>query len=340
MITRIDGKNKLRIFENFSIDRNLKKYKSKNYSSNIISVAVNTNTATNIITGATTGFNGLTTWSQADVEPNQMDAMMPVPMNPMQFPSPSIIIGEGISGDPDILTMREMLAYSNDFWERMGIRFKYYFHKLKSKFKKKTKPAEVNYVALQDFFKRIPFQNIEQSVELVKYYEDALLHVEKTGQTALKEKLKNILSIVRAEIALLDNKMIKFVAEEQMVSLYEKVNANEKLKLTWIKNFIKIIPTDVLKLKEAADNLEIFDNYVILHYDPNNDATNLTEEEVRAKKDPIMFGVIQNSNKLYYIADWIDEYCDMTLEKMFNVLGDKVLEINNESVKSFINNQR
>lgn len=56
----------------------------------------------------------------------------------------------------------------------------------------------------------------------------------------------------------------------------------------------------------------------------------------KAKKDPILFGVIRNSDKLYYIADWVDEYCDLTLEKMFETLQDKVLEINNTSVKSFI----
>jgi hypothetical protein len=46
--------------------------------------------------------------------------------------------------------------------------------------------------------------------------------------------------------------------------------------------------------------------------------------------------VIKNSKKLYFIADWKDEYCDLTLDQMFKILKEKVLKINNESVKSYI----
>ena len=337
MVTKSDGKNRLNIFLNFNVDHNLPKHKKKNYSSKIVTVTSNSDF---IVQSAKEDPNVPNiTWSQtrngddsADVEP---------PSNGFTMIPSQIIIGEGITGDPTRLSMHEMLQYEQRYWKRWAIRFQYVWFKVKSFFKRRRREEPViNYVALQNFFSRIPFQKVEQSKELVKYYEDALLHVEKTGQTALGEKLKNILQVVRCEISLLDKDMTKFVSEEQMTSLYEMVNASDKLKLTWIKNFVKIIPSDVLKLKETADGLEVFDNYVILHYDPKNDATNLTEQETRAKKDPIMFGVINNSNKLYYIADWVDEYCDMTLEKMFSTLGDQVLEINNESVKSFINAQR
>lgn len=331
MITKIDGKARLQIFQNFSIDRNLKKHKTKKFTNNIISVA----------TSSGTTFGGVINFDEdskdSEVGSTPMDSISW--RESIVLPVNNIVIGEGISGDPDRLSLREMLMYTNSTIDRTAIRLKYVWHYVKKLFKKK-KDTKVNYVALQEFFSRIPFNNISQSNQLVTYYEDALLHVDKTGQTALREKLKDILGIVRAEISLLDNNLTKYVSEEQMCSLYEKVNAESKLKLTWIKNFVKIIPTAVLDLKQKADDLEVFDNYVILHFDPNNDATNLTQEEERAKKDPIMFGVISESNKLYYIADWVDEYCDLTLEKMFETLQDKVLEINNESVKSFINNQK
>lgn len=54
-------------------------------------------------------------------------------------------------------------------------------------------------------------------------------------------------------------------------------------------------------------------------------------------KDPILFGVMEHSRKLYYIGDWKDEYCDLTLEDMFTSLGEKVLEINNDNLKTYIN---
>jgi len=45
---------------------------------------------------------------------------------------------------------------------------------------------------------------------------------------------------------------------------------------------------------------------------------------------------MNDSRKLYYIADWKDDYCDLTLEEMFKTLGAKTLQINNRTVKTFI----
>lgn len=36
------------------------------------------------------------------------------------------------------------------------------------------------------------------------------------------------------------------------------------------------------------------------------------------RKDPILFGVIAGSNKLYFIGDWIDEYCDLRFDDVVN----------------------
>lgn len=53
-------------------------------------------------------------------------------------------------------------------------------------------------------------------------------------------------------------------------------------------------------------------------------------------KDPILFGMIANSDKLYFVADWTDDYCDLTLDKMLKVIGKDVLKVNAESLKSRI----
>ena len=63
----------------------------------------------------------------------------------------------------------------------------------------------------------------------------------------------------------------------------------------------------------------VFDNYCILHYDPENNAISPTVAGKMA--DPILFGMIQGSTNLYYIADWIDEYCDLTLDRFIEELS-------------------
>ena len=94
------------------------------------------------------------------------------------------------------------------------------------------------------------------------------------------------------------------------------------MNLCYLKNFTRPIPQEVIdKIKEVND-YEVFNNYVILHYDPKNvNQKETKKEEYNRKKDPILFGVISGSRKLYYITDWIDEVCDLTLEAFVDALG-------------------
>ena len=66
----------------------------------------------------------------------------------------------------------------------------------------------------------------------------------------------------------------------------------------------------VEKFKKAED-LAVFDNYFVLHYDPT-EAKNIYYTSAPKPTDPILFVAIVGSNKLYFIADWIDEYCNLT----------------------------
>ena len=65
----------------------------------------------------------------------------------------------------------------------------------------------------------------------------------------------------------------------------------------------------------------------MLYYDPEGKVYKETAYEEAKRKDPILFGVIAGSNKLYYIADWVDEYCDLTLEKFIDTIGVKKEEL-------------
>ena len=146
-----------------------------------------------------------------------------------------------------------------------------------------------------------------------------------------------MLNVVRGEAHLIQMGVKYYVSNEQVCDFYEAVDEDKNLKLTWIEHFVKVIPTEIVELKAEIDMRGVFDNYVILHYDPDGNATSLTKEEIEVKKDPILFGVIENSKRLYYIGDWKDDYCDLTLEDMFEQLGEKTLEINNKNLKTYIN---
>jgi len=50
----------------------------------------------------------------------------------------------------------------------------------------------------------------------------------------------------------------------------------------------------------------------------------MTEED---KKDPIAFGKIEETDRYYFITDWEDEFCDLTLEDIVDQLDLKKSEI-------------
>lgn len=180
------------------------------------------------------------------------------------------------------------------------------------------------------------YEELTPIAEIAEHFKETVIQANVMGQTALLEKLKDTMDVFRGEAHLISLGLKKYVTEAQVCDFYEKVGEDKNLKLTWIKNFNRIIPEDVYLAKKEVDDRKIFDNYVILHYDPQENGQEMTKAEKEKKKDPILFGVFKNSRKLYYIADWKDEYCDLTLEEMFHVLGEKVLKINNKSVKTFI----
>jgi hypothetical protein len=102
--------------------------------------------------------------------------------------------------------------------------------------------------------------------------------------------------------------------------------AKRGLRLDWVKNFTRIIPNEVIDTKVKLDELCVFDNYVVMHYDPNNKSWAETQEDINRRRDPILFGVILGSRKLYFVGDWVDDLCDLTLEQIAAELGQQAIK--------------
>ena len=109
------------------------------------------------------------------------------------------------------------------------------------------------------------------------------------------------------------------ISEDNVVKFYKE--SDKGLRLDWIKNFTRMIPCEVIDAKVKLDNLKIFDNYVVMHYDPDAKSYAMTQQEIEDAKDPILFGVIEGSRKLYFVGDWVDEVCDLTLDALVTELG-------------------
>lgn len=149
-------------------------------------------------------------------------------------------------------------------------------------------------------------------------YEQAIKDALDAGQTALVEILRRGLIAARSEAGLVTMGLTKFLSEDTVVKFTKK--SPKGLRLDRLALFTRAVPHDLIARKHRADELEIFDNYAVLHYDPDG------KHHVEEKRDPIFFGLIEGRRRLYVIGDWIDEQCDLTLDAIADALGEKAIE--------------
>jgi hypothetical protein len=176
-------------------------------------------------------------------------------------------------------------------------------------------------MTVEEFFSSVKDSTMELRYvqERAKGYEGTLADAIAAGQVAFAEQLKQSLAAVRAEAQLGAIGMTKYIEEEALALFARK--SSRALKLDWIRNFTRVIPREILAKKHDLDERLIFDNYVILHYDPSGKGRADTEVEKARKRDPILFGVIQGRRRLYHVGDWKDEFCDLTLDQIADLVG-------------------
>lgn len=130
------------------------------------------------------------------------------------------------------------------------------------------------------------------------------------------------------KLKLYENTLIKdgnfktYIEEKTLVDFIKMTNGG--LALIEIEYFPYEIPEDVYDSIEKADNLKVFNNFYILYKLKDFEYKKfkeVAEKNDRILKDPIVFGVIDNSTKLYFIDDWVTDYCDLTFETIIEKVG-------------------
>ena len=200
-------------------------------------------------------------------------------------------------------------------------KFKELFTKVMGR-KPKDTENDKNLIDALQFFKLVKLTSKDSVAtyrDRVSDYLKAVYNAASVGQVALLEELIRGMVTNKYEAVLYSEGYYNIITEEQMVKFV--TNCEKGIKLDYIKNFTRPVPFDVVEKVNKLNQLEIFDNYAILYYDPEGLIYKETAREEAKRKDPILFGLIAGSNKLYYVADWIDEYCDLTLEKFIDAIG-------------------
>lgn len=168
---------------------------------------------------------------------------------------------------------------------------------------------------------------------LNNFYNVCIRQLEKfimTGQTTSIKKLKFHIENVERERKLIEHGIDTYVTLSDISEYINKVE-NKDVKIIEMEEFQREMPMDIVDTVVYCKENNLFDAYFIVF----TDYTKEHEKEVKSKrkeKDPILFGAFYSLNnnvktcseRFYYLGDWEDEYCDLTLEKMINVLGQKV----------------
>jgi hypothetical protein len=219
-----------------------------------------------------------------------------------------ISVSEGEYEGELALSSSERPAPRPSFWGRV-----------RSWFSRRPEPRPT--MTVEEFFSDV--KNTASELEVVQErargYERALRAAREAGQVAFAEQLQDGLQAFRAEAQLVAAGLPLFIEEAKVVEFAAK--SPRGIRLDWIRNFTRQIPDDVLARKRRLDELEVFDNYAVMHYDPDGKSVADTKAEAAARKDPILFGLMRGRRVLYFVGDWVDEYCDLTLDQFADAMG-------------------
>lgn len=156
----------------------------------------------------------------------------------------------------------------------------------------------------------------------LKKLEKAFYKAIDNGQEALGEKFLKIMARETRE-SILYAKGIKVFIEEEDLNKHKHSIRKGHISDTKFEDYTRVIPKDVLNKKKKVE--DIFDEFVIYHYwnEDIKDVKKMDGEEKSKMKDPVLFGTIKESNRFYFIADWIDDLCDLSFDEIVDVLGKK-----------------
>lgn len=159
----------------------------------------------------------------------------------------------------------------------------------------------------------------------LKRLEKAFYKAVDNGQEALGEKIMRELARETRESFMYAKGIRRFVEIDDVLKVKNKIRDGH-ISDTKLKHYTRVIPKDVLKKKRKVEMC--FDDYVIYHYyNPEVEKKvaakqKMTPDEEAKMRDPILFGLIKETNRMYFIADWEDEFCDLTFDEICEVVGE------------------
>lgn len=177
-----------------------------------------------------------------------------------------------------------------------------------------------------------------------------------TKQTAMAKELTHQLELAIKELEAA-NKGFEIFVSRKAIEKYINDVEGKAIKIIELSEYTREIPDS--SMDRIADASEIFDQLYIIFTDYTKKESKRVAKE-RRDKDPVVFGAfldksavesksskdIYVEDRLFFVADWVEEKCDLTLEQIVRDTAGKTNEVltykvtnpsDMEEVKSYLN---
>ena len=193
-----------------------------------------------------------------------------------------------------------------------------------AKVKEKTEGKEITPSQYFDYLKGA--KNVITTEALKDSYDAFIKLAEKYQKLGQVESLKKLCFL--ADTLVKEEKLIElgintFVYKDTIEDYIENV-ADKTVKIVELSRYMREIPDDLVDTIEKTKPL--FDEFYVVFTDYTGKEERKVEKE-RRDKDPILFGVFKNrtnvADRFYFLGDWVDEFCDLTLDKLIEQYSEK-----------------
>lgn len=219
------------------------------------------------------------------------------------------VVGNLVLADSTANTMITGSGTQAKIVRERGISPKLYFSFVKSKLKK-TESEEVK--------KRLRHMSL------------LLEGADSCGQKGLSERLEQQMYVLIKDQEAAACGYGRFVLDQD-IEKFRGIVRERTVNLCKLEHFPRAIPIKIRTIIREVKVRELFDEFWVLYNDLTKEPLAKTTKEKIREKDPILFGRFKyDDSRFFYITDWVDEHCDLTLDKFMKELkkekvGDEYL---------------
>ena len=145
----------------------------------------------------------------------------------------------------------------------------------------------------------------------------------KAGQKKASDKLMFLANTLKNEEKLIEMGINTFIYKDVLEDYITTV-ASKTVKIVEVAGYMREIPDELIDVIDKTK--DIFDEFYVVFTDYTGKEERKVEKE-RRDKDPILFGVFKDrttvADRFYFLGDWVDEYCDLTLDKLIDEYRNK-----------------